>query len=259
MEHPVDSETGIATKTVDINVGGPNPYIQFTSDGPAAGQHASTYVGSDTITTNLATIGDLNVGPIHMSYHHIRSDSTLYLSNDSDTNFDSHGSVGFQVAGGLGLGASTIYSPTTDIYFQKGSGNLNNDMGWSYSKGAKTTIHCQKVISQVANTVGSRLSIKTNISPVSYDRALEAVENTDIYDYQYINDDSGQHYVSGIIDDVNESPKYHMDDMLINKERTARIDGNLVGYHHVVLKELLEWKKKAQERIDALERQINKA
>ena len=61
-----------------------------------------------------------------------------------------------------------------------------------------------------------------------------------MYDYRYVTDDSGQHYVSGIIDDVNADPQYHMDGMLINKERTARIDANLVGYHHVVIQKLLE-------------------
>lgn len=72
-----------------------------------------------------------------------------------------------------------------------------------------------------------------------------------MYDYRYTSDESGQHYVSGIIDDVNpEDPQYHMDDMLINKERTARIDANLVGYHHVIIQRLLE-------RVATLEEKLN--
>lgn len=110
-------------------------------------------------------------------------------------------------------------------------------------------IYADSVVSKVATVVASRLSIKTDITPVTYDRALAAVEGTDMYDYRYANDDSGQHYVSGIIDDVNPDPQYHMDEMLINKERTARIDANLVGYHHVVIQKLLE-------RVAALEAQI---
>jgi hypothetical protein len=40
-----------------------------------------------------------------------------------------------------------------------------------------------------------------------------------------------------------------MDSMLINKERTARIDANLVGYHQVVIRKLLE-------RVAALEEKV---
>lgn len=101
-------------------------------------------------------------------------------------------------------------------------------------------VYTDSVISQRANTVSSRLSVKTDITKVTYDRALAAVEGTDMYDYRYVSDGSGQHYVSGIIDDVNPTPQYHMDGMLINKERTARIDANLVGYHHVVIQKLLD-------------------
>jgi hypothetical protein len=122
-------------------------------------------------------------------------------------------------------------------------------LGQSYSSALKTTIHAQNIISQVANTVSSRLSVKTDITKVTYDRALAAVEGTDMYDYRYVADDSGQHYVSGIIDDVNADPQYHMDSMLINKERTARIDANLVGYHQVVIRKLLE-------RVAALEEKV---
>lgn len=110
-------------------------------------------------------------------------------------------------------------------------------------------IYADSVISKVAVTVSSRLSVKTDITKVTYDRALAAVEGTDMYDYRYVSDDSGQHYVSGIIDDVNADPQYHMDGMLINKERTARIDANLVGYHHVILQKLLE-------RVAALEEKV---
>ena len=94
--------------------------------------------------------------------------------------------------------------------------------------------------------MSSRLSVKTAITKVPYDRALMAVQNTDMYDYRYISDDSGQHYVSGIIDDIHDKPEYNMDPMLINQERTARIDANLLGYHHVVLQEILK-------RLDKLE------
>ena len=232
FEHdPEDASPNEWTKSIDINTNGPAPYIKLVNDGPGAGEYKSTYISSDTISSN-----DAHIGPIHMSYHHIRSDATIWLSNDSDSNFNSDGSVGLQIESGIGLGKNTLYTNTNDLYIQNGI--VVNAV--SYASASKTTIHCQKVISQVANTVSSRLSVKTDITPVTYDRALAAVEGTDMYDYRYVNDDANQHYVSGIIDDVNSDPQYHMDDMLINKERTARIDANLVGYHHVVIQKLLE-------------------
>lgn len=204
-------------------------------------QLTRTYIDAGRIETNDVWVGNFRIKDSKM---HGLNDS-LYVTNWNGTNFDNAGSVGFQVWSGIGLGRSTIYTPTRDLYIQ--IGNVGPGLGAPYSSSGKVNVHCNRVISQRANTVSSRLSVKTDITPVSYDRALAAVEGTEMYDYRYISDDSGQHYVSGIIDDVNpEDPQYHMDDMLINKERTARIDANLVGYHHVILQELLK-------KIDELE------
>lgn len=207
-------------------------------------QLARTYIDAGRIETN-----DIFAGNFRLTGDKMRGlNGSLYVTNWNGTNFDNAGAAGFQVWGGIGLGKNTIYTPGTDIYIQQG--NVGPALGQSYSSAYKTTIHAQKLISQVANTVASRLSVKTDITPVSYDRALAAVEGTEMYDYRYVNDDSGQHYVSGIIDDVNpEDPQYHMDDMLINKERTARIDSNLVGYQLVVIQKLLE-------RVAALEEKV---
>lgn len=228
-------------------------YLKFTAyqnkvnstDEKFDSQIARTYIDSSRIETNDVWAGDLRIVG-----HHIRAadDKFVMVSNHAGTNFDNNGSVGFQVYGGIGLGRSKIYTPDLDLYIQRG--NTVTALGQSYNDAGKVDVHCNRVISQVANTVSSRLSVKTDITPVSYDRALAAVMGTEMYDYRYTSDDSGQHYVSGIIDDVSpEDPQYHMDDMLINKERTARIDANLVGYHHVVIQKLLE-------RVAALEAQI---
>lgn len=246
------NDTNTWIKSIDIGIVGQNPHINLVNSGPNPGQYSSTYIGSDGITSNRMETNDAWAGNLRIVGHHIRpndnqSNSFVLISNRAGTNFDSNGSVGFQVYGGVGLGKNTIYTATTDLYIQNGNAVQNLDQ--SYSSANKTTIHAQKLISQVANTVASRLSIKTDITPVSYDRALAAVEGTEMYDYRYVSDDSGQHYVSGIIDDVNPDPQYHMDEMLINKERTARIDANLVGYHHVVIQKLLE-------RVAALEEKV---
>lgn len=239
ITNTVGSDSNNWTKSIDINTDGLNPYIKLVNSGPEPGRYASTYVGSDAVQSNIGFFGKWN-----FNGYKARADGSLYIANSNGTNFDGHGDVGFQVWSGIGLGKNTIYMPGNDLYVQQG--NCGPGLGARYSNSGKVQIHCQKIISQVANTVSSRLSVKTDITPVSYDRALAAVMGTEMYDYRYIADETGQHYVSGIIDDVNPDPQYHMDDMLINKERTARIDANLVGYHHVILQELLK-------RIDELE------
>lgn len=200
-----------------------------------------TYIDAGRIETPEVYTDEMALTGLKIRSRHSAS---LYISNKAGGNFDNNGSVGFQVWGGIGLGKQTIYTPSDELFIQ--NGNVGPGFDDKYDKSRKTKVHCQKVISEVANTISSRLSVKTDITKVSYDRALAAVEGTEMYDYRYIDDDSGQHYVSGIIDDVNPDPQYHMDDMLINKERTARIDANLVGYHHVILQALLK-------KIDTLE------
>ena len=249
FEHdPKDASSNDWRKSIDFNTdNSPYPYIKLVNEGPGAGKYKSTYISTDGITSNQVQADNGYFGNWHLTGSKARADGSLYVANESGTNFDSNGSVGFQVWLGIGLGKNTIYMPSGDLYVQQG--NVGPALGQSYISAGKVQIHCQKVISQVANTVSSRLSVKTDITKVTYDRALAAVEGTDMYDYRYVADDSGQHYVSGIIDDINPDPQYHMDGMLINKERTARIDANLVGYHHVVIQKLLD-------RVAALEEKV---
>lgn len=216
-----------------------------TTDENFDGQITRTYIDSGRIETN-----DLWAGDLRIVGHHIRpaNGNFVMVSNRAGTNFDNNGSVGFQVYGGVGLGMNTIYNRSGDLYIQQG--NAVQTLHQSYSDAGKVNIHCGKITSQWANTVSSRLSVKTDITKVTYDRALAAVQGTEMYDYRYVSDDSGQHYVSGIIDDINPDPQYHMDGMLINKERTARIDANLIGYHHVIIQKLLE-------RVATLEAKLN--
>lgn len=231
-------------------------YLKFTTyqnkvnltDENFDGQITRSYLDSGRLETP-----EIYTDNFVITGHHIRvrDNKFLMVSNKNGTNFDDYGNVGFQVYGGISLGKQTIGSPTKDIYFQQG--NVDGILGQDYSKAPKVLLHCDHVASQASNTVVSRLSVKTDITPVTYDRALAAVEGTDMYDYRYINDDSGQHYVSGIIDDVSPNdPQYHMDDMLIDKERTARIDANLIGYHHVVLQELIKKIDKLQTELKEL-------
>ena len=196
---------------------------------------SKTHIDSHTVQASNGTFGNFVLAGNNIR---VLNNKYLLVANSAGTNFDNNGSVIFQVWGGVTLGQNTIAVPGNNFYIQQG--NADNILKYRYSDAGKVNVHCNSVISQVANTVSSRLSVKTDITKVTYDRALAAVEGTDMYDYRYVADDSGQHYVSGIIDDVNSDPQYHMDGMLINQERTARIDANIIGYHHVVIQKLLE-------------------
>ncbi len=231
--------SSLGERKIEASVSNGTPSITLSNSS------SFTYVGSDNVYSKV-----FNTDNFQITGYQIRSLDNKYLlvANSNGTNFDNYGSVVFQVWGGVTLGQNTIAIPSNDFYIQQG--NADDILKKNYSDAGKVNIHCGKVISQWANTVSSRLSVKTDITPVTYDRALAAIEGTDMYDYRYVSDDSGQHYVSGIIDDVNpEDPQYHMDGMLINKERTARIDANLVGYHHVVIQKLLD-------RVAALEEKV---
>lgn len=237
--------SSLGERTIEASVYGSNPYIKLTSRQDGTNATATTNIDSRGISTGNAWLGGTVQAPTGWFGNWKIQDNrvyaqwgTIYVANRAGGNFDSNGSAGFQVWAGIGLGKNTIYTPSNKLYIQQGQGNPA--LSQLYSSAGKVDVHCNRVISETANTVSSRLSVKTDITPVTYDRALAAVEGTDMYDYRYVSDDSGQHYVSGIIDDVNADPQYHMDDMLINKERTARIDANLVGYHHVVIQKLLE-------------------
>ena len=231
-------------------------YLKFTTynhkigetDENFDGQISRTYIDSGRIETSDAFMGNFR---FNGSKIHSQDNNSLYITNSNGTNFDDHGYVGLQVWSGLGIGQQTLYTPGTDLYVQQGNVSYSGIRN-GYSSAPKTSIHCHHIVSQSANTVSSRLSVKTDITKVTYDRALAAVEGTEMYDYRYTSDETGQHYVSGIIDDINPEPQYHMDDMLINKDRTARIDANLIGYHHVVIQELIKKIDKLQTELKEL-------
>lgn len=232
LELSCEKDSSLGTREIYLSLYGDRPFIML-SDDKNGNEKISTNLDPVSVTSQEGTFGNWK-----FTGSKVRSDASLYVSNSNGTNFDGGGSVGFQVWSGIGLGKNTMYMPSGDLYVQQG--NCGPGLGARYSDSGKVNVHCNSVISQTANTVSSRLSVKTDITPVSYDRALAAIEGTEMYDYRYTSDESGQHYVSGIIDDVNLDPQYHMDGMLINKDRTARIDANLIGYHHVVIQKLLE-------------------
>ena len=118
--------------------------------------------------------------------------------------------------------------------------NLNddtNDLWWGPKMHAPSFV----------NT--SALSKKMNIKKLDVQTAINAIKNTDIYDYQFKEfGETGKHYASLIIDDVNDRPQYRAAGAFV--DGLGRDDGTQLGYLTVVVQSLLKEIDILKERID---------
>lgn len=95
----------------------------------------------------------------------------------------------------------------------------------------------------------SALSKKMNIKKLDVQTAVNAIKNTDIYDYQFKEfGETGKHYASLIIDDVNDKPQYRAAGAFV--DGLGRDDGTQLGYLTVVVQSLLKEIDTLKERID---------
>lgn len=95
----------------------------------------------------------------------------------------------------------------------------------------------------------SALSKKMNIKKLDVQTAVNAIKNTDIYSYQFKEfGETGKHYASLIIDDVNDRPQYKAAGAFV--DGLGRDDGTQLGYLTVVVQNLLEEIDALKERID---------
>ena len=95
----------------------------------------------------------------------------------------------------------------------------------------------------------SALSKKMNIKKLDVQIAVNAIKNTDIYDYQFKEfGETGKHYASLIIDDVNDRPQYRAAGAFV--DGLGRDDGTQLGYLTVVVQSLLKEIDILKERID---------
>lgn len=95
----------------------------------------------------------------------------------------------------------------------------------------------------------SALSKKMNITKLDTQTAINAIKNTDIYDYQFKEfGETGKHYASLIIDDVNDKPQYRAAGAFV--DGLGRDDGTQLGYLTVVVQSLLKEIDVLKERID---------
>lgn len=186
-------------------------YLKFTlwsTDGKS--EYGRSYLDSGGLYIGIGSHATY-IGPDSVQV------SKVYANNELD-------------AGNLILAANTIYNnKQRDIYFTHG------DVGTAYS-GHAATIHATVINS-------STLSAKTDLQKLDEQDAINAIKNIEEYSYQYIGDaESGskQRYVSGIIDDVNQTPQYKMDPLFIHENGQDRVDSNLLNVQTVVIQNLLK-------------------
>ena len=153
---------------------------------------------------------------------------------------------------GNGSGGGVVFNSLANLSKSAivGSGN-SGDQIWVRGDGNfDGTVSCKSL------TRTSLLSKKTNISKIDPATALDKINQTNIYDYQFKSDveqGSAKHYASFIIDDVNEIPKYKEPDEFLSEDKKGRDDGTLLAYAVVVIKELIKQNSDLQMRVTKLE------
>ena len=86
-------------------------------------------------------------------------------------------------------------------------------------------------LGSLAFSVGATLSKKTNLTKLDPQKALDTINNTDIYDYQYRRDgNNGRHYASLVIDDVHDDPEYDTPSEFLGEDHHYRDDGTQLAY-----------------------------
>lgn len=195
-------------------------YLKFTlwsTDGKS--EYGRSYLDSGGLYIGIGSDAT-NIGPDSVQA------SKVYANKELD-------------AGNLIIASNTIYNnKKRDIYFTHG------DVGTAYS-GHAATIHATVINS-------STLSAKTDLQKLDEQDAINAIKNVEEYSYQYIGDaerGSKQRYVSGIIDDVNQTAQYKMDPLFIYESGQDRVDSNLLNVQTVVIQNLLKRVEKLESLI----------
>ncbi|MFT9034163.1 MAG: gp58-like family protein [Liquorilactobacillus satsumensis] len=119
----------------------------------------------------------------------------------------------------------------------------------AFGSGGNATIHAQS-FSQT-----SLLSKKTNVIPLDRLKARNAIRTVDIQEYMYKDDVANgvtKKYSSGIIDDINEKPKYSMPFDWISADGKGREDGTALGYTIVAVQDLYDQIEDLKEQVKQL-------
>lgn len=138
---------------------------------------------------------------------------------------------------GDGSGGGVVFSSLVNFVKSAivGSGK-SGDQIWVRGAGNfDGTVSCKSL------TQTSLLSKKTNISKIDPATALDKINQTNIYDYQFKSDveqGSAKHYASYIIDDVNDVSQYTEPSEFLSEDRKGRDDGSLLAYAALAIQEL---------------------
>ncbi|MFT8408470.1 hypothetical protein [Liquorilactobacillus satsumensis] len=119
----------------------------------------------------------------------------------------------------------------------------------AFGSGGNATIHAHS-FSQT-----SLLSKKTNVIPLDRLKARNAIRTVDIQEYMYKDDVANgvtKKYSSGIIDDINEKPKYSMPFDWISADGKGREDGTALGYTIVAVQDLYDQIEDLKEQVKQL-------
>ncbi|KRL97432.1 gp58-like family protein [Liquorilactobacillus satsumensis] len=119
----------------------------------------------------------------------------------------------------------------------------------AFGSGGNAAIHAQSF------NQTSLLSKKTNVIPLDRLKARNAIRTVDIQEYMYKDDvENGitKKYSSGIIDDINDKPKYSMPFDWISADGKGREDGTALGYTIVAVQDLYDQIEDLKEQVKQL-------
>jgi hypothetical protein len=138
---------------------------------------------------------------------------------------------------GNGSGGGVVFNSLANFTKSAivGSGN-SGDQIWVRGAGNfDGTVSCKSL------TQTSLLSKKTNISKIDPATALDKINQTNFYDYQFKSDvanNSTKHYASFIIDDINDVSQYTEPSEFLSEDKKGRDDGSLLAYAALAIQEL---------------------
>ncbi|MCT4397636.1 hypothetical protein EFN70_02935 [Pediococcus ethanolidurans] len=192
--------------------------------------------------------GLLKVGSIAINGHH-----SMGTTDGSDMYFMQMNKDATDVSGtSIPIHAARYYTANMGI---SGGHVINSyDGGDVYLKdkwgsgGNTVSLHVKKLYSS------SLLSLKTDITTIDPNDALETIANTDFRSYRFKTDDPSEpKSVSPILDDENQIPIYNTPNIFKSADGKSRNDGNILGYTALSVQALYAKIKDLTTRLQKLE------
>lgn len=169
--------------------------------------------------------------------------SDVLINPPSGYGLHVHGTINSDYGINAKSGINGFTMTTNNIKAASGSGFYLDNAGGA---GGNADLHVKSVVQS------SLLSLKTNITEIDSGTALDLINQTEIYDYQFKDDVSNnvtKHYASYIIDDVNDTPQYKEPEEFLSGDKKGRDDGSLLSYAVLAIQEL-------SKQVDTLKSQL---